>query len=104
VAPLRPPPRSRQVALRYREPHTALGIILGTGTNCAYLEQVAAIGKLPAGFRPRTPSMVVNTEWADLASTHLPSCTEDLWVDCSSTHPGEGCVCVWWVGGDGCKG
>lgn len=78
------------VSLRYREPHTALGIILGTGTNCAYLEQVAAIGKLPAGFRPRTPSMVVNTEWADLASTHLPSCTEDLWVDCSSTHPGFG--------------
>ncbi|KAL4854923.1 Hexokinase-1 [Chlorella vulgaris] len=78
------------VSLRYREPHTALGIILGTGTNCAYLERVAAIGKLPAGFRPRTPSMVVNTEWADLASAHLPSCTEDLWVDCSSTHPGFG--------------
>ena len=77
-----------QVALRYREPDTQLGIILGTGTNCAYLERSAAVGKLPAGFAGRGAAMVVNSEWADMRCAALPGCLEDLWVDCSSTHPG----------------
>jgi hexokinase len=78
-----------QVALRYREPATGLGIILGTGTNCAYLEATAAIGKLATGYEPRGPAMVVNSEWADMSSPFLPTCLEDLWVDCSSAHPGD---------------
>lgn len=78
------------VALRYREPDTQLGIILGTGTNCAYLERSAAVGKLPAGFAGRGAAMVVNSEWADMRCAALPGCLEDLWVDCSSTHPGSG--------------
>ncbi|KAL4458290.1 hypothetical protein ABPG75_013155 [Micractinium tetrahymenae] len=78
------------VALRYSEPDTQLGIILGTGTNCAYLERAEAIGKLPAGYRGRTPAMVVNSEWGDFRSPLLPTCQEDLWIDCSSPHPGNG--------------
>ena len=31
---------STLIALRYSEPDTALGIILGIGTNCAYLERI----------------------------------------------------------------
>lgn len=38
---------STLVALRYAEPDTALGIILGTGTNCAYLERVDRFGPVP---------------------------------------------------------
>ncbi|KAL4423126.1 hypothetical protein ABPG77_004809 [Micractinium sp. CCAP 211/92] len=78
------------VAMRYSEPDTQLGIILGTGTNCAYLERAEAISKLPAGYRGRTPHMVVNSEWGDFRSPLLPSCQEDLWVDFSSPHPGNG--------------
>lgn len=99
-----------QVALRYSEPDTQLGVIVGTGagrgrtgacgadrplavharacnqpacapspacpprlassrlllcpgTNCAYLERVVDIRKLPPGFRARTDRMVVN-RWA----------------------------------------
>ena len=60
------------------------------GTNCAYLERVAAISKLPPGFAARTGSMIVNSEWADFRSRLLPSCPEDVWLDCSSPHPGRG--------------
>ena len=34
------------VALRYEDPATAAGIVLGTGTNCAYLE---AVGRCVGG-------------------------------------------------------
>lgn len=32
------------VALRYSEPDTQLGVILGTGTNCAYMEKIDRCG------------------------------------------------------------
>eukprot|EP00887_Chlorella_sp_A99_P006231 scaffold3.g6231.t1 len=77
------------VALRYSEPATQLGIILGTGTNCAYLERVERISKLP-GFSGRSPYMAINTEWGDFKSDHLPLLEEDLWIDLSSRNPGSG--------------
>lgn len=70
------------VALRYSQPDTQLGIILGTGTNCAYLEHSSAISKLPPGFQGRTPLMVVNSEWGSFTSPLLPTCEEDVWIDC----------------------
>lgn len=77
------------VALRYSEPDTQLGIIVGTGTNCAYAERVSDIRKLPPSFRGRTDRMVINSEWGDFNSPLLPTCDEDIWIDCSSTHPGR---------------
>ena len=148
---------STLLALRYAEPDTALGIILGTGTNCALLERIDRWGgaggwlaaaassfaarllgegpfktsvqgprlnhaaasdrastaaaplipavarpsrnvpaapaapritKLPAGYRGRSPEMVVNSEWGDFKDPCLPSLPEDAWVDCSSVNPG----------------
>lgn len=80
------------VALKYAEPATAAGIILGTGTNCAYLEPCEKIGRLREGYRPRGPAMVINTEWGDLRCDEhaLPRCHEDIWVDCASANPGHG--------------
>ena len=70
--------------------HPAFSASRPSGTNCAYLERVSAISKLPPGFTPRTGRMIVNSEWADFRSPLLPSCDEDVWLDCSSPHPGSG--------------
>jgi hexokinase len=84
------------IALKYAEPSTQVGIILGTGTNCAYLEKTERIAKLPPagndGSRAYGPLMVINSEWGDLdnAGNVLPRCEEDLWVDFSSANPGHG--------------
>ena len=84
------------IALCYSDPDTQAGIILGTGTNCAYLEKIDRIAKLPplapTSTTPRGPFMVINSEWGDLDSSGrtLPRCEEDLWVDCSSANPGHG--------------
>lgn len=86
------------IALKYAEPSTQVGIILGTGTNCAYLEKTERIAKLPraakgaGASRAYGPLMVINTEWGDLdnAGNALPRCEEDLWVDFSSANPGHG--------------
>ena len=65
------------------------------GTNCAYCEPISAdlAAKLPPGYRGRGDRMVVNTEWADFRSPHLPTSAEDVWVDCSSAHPGAHSRC-----------
>lgn len=80
------------VALHYSEPSTCMGIILGTGTNCAYVEAVSNIAKLPESYKSRGPYMIINTEWGDLGASQevLPRCEEDLWVDFSSANPGHG--------------
>jgi hexokinase len=82
------------IAMKYAEPSTQVGIILGTGTNCAYLEKTECIAKLPPPIKKSAhgPSMVINTEWGDLdnAGNTLPRCEEDLWVDFSSANPGHG--------------
>ena len=85
------------IARRYTDPTTVAGIILGTGTNCAYVEsthRILALQKLMDGKempnRRFGPTMVVNTEWSDMMPAALPRCEEDLWVDCSSNNPGRG--------------
>ena len=91
------------VSLTYAEPSTKCGIILGTGTNCAYIERIENIKKLGIKSSYNTPlpgreasgrptTMVINTEWGDLdqAGTSLPRCEEDVWVDCASANPGHG--------------
>ena len=36
------------------------------------------------------PNPMACSEWGDFNSPLLPTCDEDIWIDCSSTHPG-GC-------------
>ena len=60
---------------RYLDPDIMIGIILGTGTNMAYLERKAVIHnaphKLPAGY---SDEMLINSEWGCYDSPLLPVC------------------------------
>lgn len=55
----------------YEDPNTMIGVILGTGTNACYAEQVSRICTLPKGTRLRK-QMVVNTEWGNFLAPSLP--------------------------------
>jgi len=55
----------------YEDPNTLIGVILGTGTNACYAEQVSRIRTLPKGARLRR-QMVVNTEWGNFLAPSLP--------------------------------
>lgn len=69
---------------------TCISIIVGTGTNCCYLDQLSNIGKFHTGSHlPRTSDMVINTEWADYTSPELPWIDEDRALDKASRYPGE---------------
>lgn len=61
-----------------------LGAILGTGTNGAYVEHVAKIGKLKESLTSAdATAMVINCEWGAFnnARTHLPSTPFDNALD-----------------------
>lgn len=79
------------IGAKYSMPEVKAGVILGTGTNCAYIEAVSKIKTLPKEYNKRGEYMVINTEWGDakLDGT-IPLCEEDLWVDLSSANPGHG--------------
>ncbi|KAJ3365092.1 glucokinase [Allomyces javanicus] len=50
------------VAHAYQAPATVMGCILGTGTNAAYIEQLAQVTKYRGTPTP-TGTMLINTEW-----------------------------------------
>jgi len=51
------------IASQYVRPQTKIGVILGTGCNAAYLEDISCIGKLKdAGVDP-SEKMAINCEW-----------------------------------------
>ena len=76
---------------RYADPSVELGVILGTGTNAAYVESAAAVTKLPAraAKRLRTGRVVVNTEWGGFADASLPTLPADVALDAATPHAGE---------------
>ncbi|KAJ3216777.1 hexokinase A [Dinochytrium kinnereticum] len=71
----------------YSQPNTCVGVILGTGTNAAYVEQAENIVKLKETVL--TNEMVINTEWGAFDEEHivLPRTKYDLKVDRGSVHP-----------------
>lgn len=68
--------------------HTLLGMILGTGTNAAYMEDVAKITKLPAGTTQHK-TMAVNTEWGSFDNDLqvLPTTRFDAAIDKLTLNP-----------------
>lgn len=76
---------------RYADPAVELGVILGTGTNAAYVESAATVTKLPprAAKRLRTGRVVINTEWGGFADPSLPTLPADLALDAATPHAGE---------------
>ncbi|KEH27216.1 putative hexokinase [Medicago truncatula] len=73
---------------RFSNQDVIAGVILGTGTNAAYLEHVNAIPKWH-GVVPKSGKMVINMEWGNFRSSHLPLTEYDQALDAASLNPGE---------------
>ncbi|KAF9121384.1 glucokinase [Mortierella sp. 14UC] len=82
------------LATTYKHPGCEVGIIFGTGTNCAYLEDQSMITKIrsdAANFTSPTGQQVINTEWGAFGNTSgaLPSNDYDKYLDSHSSRPGQ---------------
>ncbi|GJN35841.1 hypothetical protein PR202_gb24652 [Eleusine coracana subsp. coracana] len=73
---------------RYNDEDVVIGVILGTGSNAAYVEEASAIPKLE-GESPKSGNMVINTEWGNFDSACLPVTEYDHALDEESLNPGE---------------
>lgn len=76
-------------ASRYAESDTQVGVILGTGFNACYVEDVGRLATLPGGHKVRSALMVVNTEAGGFNGPSLPRLEEDVWLDCATPDPGH---------------
>ncbi|CAA7393914.1 unnamed protein product [Spirodela intermedia] len=73
---------------RYYDNDVIAAVILGTGTNAAYVEHANAIPKWH-GPLSKTGEMVINMEWGNFRSSHLPTTEFDTALDSESLNPGE---------------
>ncbi|KAL5655461.1 hypothetical protein ACJX0J_034780, partial [Zea mays] len=73
---------------RYMDTDVVAAVILGTGTNAAYVEHANAIPKW-TGLLPKSGKMVINTEWGSFKSNKLPLSEYDKAMDFESLNPGE---------------
>ncbi|KAK9705910.1 hypothetical protein RND81_07G091400 [Saponaria officinalis] len=73
---------------RYHNNDVIAAVILGTGTNAAYVERASAIPKWH-GPLPKSGEMVINMEWGNFHSSHLPLTEYDIALDKESLNPGE---------------
>ncbi|XP_044471186.1 hexokinase-1-like isoform X2 [Mangifera indica] len=73
---------------RYSNQDVIAAVILGTGTNAAYVERAYAIPKWH-GLLPKSGEMVINMEWGNFRSSHLPLTEYDQALDAESLNPGE---------------
>ncbi|KAI6679550.1 hypothetical protein NL676_033431 [Syzygium grande] len=73
---------------RYYNTDVIAAVILGTGTNAAYVERAQAIPKWH-GPLPKSGEMVINMEWGNFRSSHLPLTEYDQALDTESLNPGE---------------
>ncbi|XP_047053169.1 hexokinase-9-like [Lolium rigidum] len=73
---------------RYVDDDTMVAIVLGTGTNAAYIEHAHAIPKWHAPML-KSGDMVINMEWGNFKSAHLPLSEYDQALDAESLNPGE---------------
>ncbi|KAM0894528.1 hypothetical protein ACQ4PT_024477 [Festuca glaucescens] len=73
---------------RYDDNDVIAAVILGTDTNAAYVERANAIPKWH-GLLPKSGDMVINMEWGNFRSSHLPLTEFDQALDAESLNPGE---------------
>ncbi|KAK0595609.1 hypothetical protein LWI29_008336 [Acer saccharum] len=73
---------------RYSNKDVIASVILGTGTNAAYVERAQAIPKWH-GLPSKSGEMVINMEWGNFRSSHLPLTEYDHALDADSLNPGE---------------
>lgn len=74
------------VAKSYEDARCDIAVILGTGTNASYVEDISKIGKWRG---PKTPSghMIINIEWGNFNKVKPTKYDRDL--DKKSENPGE---------------
>ncbi|KAM6598071.1 hypothetical protein CsatA_008595 [Cannabis sativa] len=72
----------------YHDADTVAAVIIGTGTNACYLERTDAIIKCQ-GLFTTSGAMVVNMEWGNFWSSHLPRTTYDIDLDADSPNPND---------------
>ncbi|XP_074310584.1 hexokinase-3-like [Silene latifolia] len=72
----------------YYDDDTVAAVIIGTGTNACYFERADAIIK-SQGLLSTTGGMVVNMEWGNFWSSHLPRTSYDIELDANSPNPNE---------------
>ncbi|XP_019057839.1 PREDICTED: hexokinase-4-like isoform X4 [Tarenaya hassleriana] len=72
----------------YHDQDTVAAVIIGTGTNAAYVEKTENITKSPGLLTP-SGQMVINTEWGNFFSSHLPRTSYDIELDAESLNPNE---------------
>ncbi|KAF9405941.1 glucokinase [Podila epigama] len=82
------------LATTYKHPGCEIGIIFGTGTNCAYLENQTKITKIKptaANYKSPTHHQLINTEWGAFGNTSgaLPANDYDRRLDQKSSQPGK---------------
>lgn len=69
----------------YKDSQTFISLILGTGTNAAYVEKVSEV---PKWYNTDTGFVVINTEWGNYGDpTILPFSKYDKMVDRASENP-----------------
>jgi len=74
----------------YVDPGTCVGVILGTGTNAAYVEKIENVKKWK-GPIPASGEMIINCEWGayDEEKAMLPLTQYDNKLDAESQNPGQ---------------
>ncbi|KAE9606526.1 hypothetical protein Lal_00014046 [Lupinus albus] len=72
----------------YHDADTVAAIIIGTGTNACYLERIDSIIK-SQGLVTASGRMVVNMEWGNFWSSHLPRTVYDIDLDFESPNPND---------------
>ncbi|KAI3855318.1 hypothetical protein MKX03_026971 [Papaver bracteatum] len=73
---------------KYFNNDVAAAVILGTGTNAAYVERAYAVPKWH-DLQPKSGEMVINTEWGNFRSSYLPVTEYDQALDQDSLNVGE---------------
>lgn len=78
------------VGAQFLTSHVKCAVILGTGTNCSYIEHTSKIHTLPEVYRKHGEYMIINTEWGDCKIPASCTVEEDTWVNLASANPGHG--------------
>lgn len=78
------------VGAQFMASHVKCAVILGTGTNCSYIENTNKINTLPDSYRKHGDYMIINTEWGDGKIPARCTVDEDISVDLESANPGHG--------------
>lgn len=75
-------------ASRFTDQDTEIGVILGTGSNAAYIETESNITKL-GSTGDANSKMIINIEWGNLQSSSLPYTNEDRDTDKQTSNAGQ---------------